>query len=218
MLFDIDDINELFEKKVDCFGAAVTAGVATAGAATAATATTAAVASGTILAAGSGLAANMALLSAIGTGISVMGSLQQGQQQANQAQFQAQVAQNNAVIAGQQRDRAIKVAASNEDDFRRQQSDLFGSRRALLGKTGIEAGRGSPLSVSADFEGESELNALRLRNEGDVNSNRLQQSILNSQGQAGLFATQGRNAVTNSFSRAGGELFSGAYNTAKSFK
>ena len=217
MLFDIDDINELFEKKVDCFGAAVLATGGAAAGTIAATSTAAAVASTSIFSVGA-LTANMALLSAVGTGLSVMGSLQQGQQGANQAQFQAQVAQNNAVIAGQQRDRAIKVAASNEDDFRRQQSDLFGSRRALLGKTGIEAGRGSPLSVSADFEGESELNALRLRNEGDVNSNRLQQSILNSQGQAGLFATQGRNAVTNSFSRAGGELFSGAYNTAKSFK
>lgn len=217
MLFDIDDVNELFEKKVNCFGAAVAMG-ATAGATAAATATTAAVASSTIFAAGTGLAANMALLSAIGTGISVMGQAQQGKQAANQAQFQAQVAQNDAIIAGQQRDRAIKTAASNEEDYRRQQSELFGSRNALLGKTGVQRGAGSPLSVSTDFAGETELNALRLRNEGDVNANRLQQSVLNKQSQAGLFATKARNERTNTFTRAGGELFSGAFKTASSFR
>ena len=217
MLFDIDDINELFEKKVDCFGAAVLATGGAAAGTIAATSTAAAVASTSIFSVGA-LTANMALLSAVGTGISVMGSLQQGQQQANQAQFQAQVAQNDAVIAGQQRDRAIKVAASNEDDFRRQQSDLFGSRRALLGNTGVSSNTGSPLAVSTDFGGEVELNALRLKNEGDVNANRLQQSVLNQQSQAGLFAAGGRNAVKNSYTRAGGELFSGAFNTAKSFK
>ena len=206
MLFDIDDVNELFEKKVHCFGAAVMMGA------------TAAVGSTTLLAAGTATMANMAILSAVGTGISVIGQVQQGKQAANQAQFQAQVAQNDAIIAGQQRDRAIKTAASNEEDYRRQQSELFGSRQALLGNTGVQRGAGSPLAVSTDFTGETELNALRLRNEGDVNANRLQQSVLNQQSQAGLFATKARNERTNTFTRAGGELFSGAFKTASSFK
>lgn len=201
MLFDIDDVNELFEKKVHCFGVAAGA------------------AGGTIFGATtSALAVNMAAISAIGTGISVMGQVQQGKQAANQAQFQAQVAQNDAIIAGQQRDRAIKTAASNEEDYRRQQSELFGSRQALLGNTGVQRGAGSPLAVSTDFTGETELNALRLRNEGDVKANRLQQSVLNQQSQAGLFATKARNERTNTFTRAGGELFSGAFKTASSFR
>ena len=199
MLFDIDDVNELFEKKVNCFGAGL-------------------VAAGTLTTAGV-VAANVAVASAvIGTGLAVKGSIDQGKQAANQAQFQAQVAQNNAIIAGQQRDRAIKTAASNEEDYRREQSSIFGSRNALLGKTGVQRGAGSPLAVSTDFAGESELNALRLRNEGDVNANRLQQSVLNKQSQAGLFATKARNERTNTFTRAGGELFSGAFKTASSFK
>jgi len=210
MLFDIDDINELFEKKVDCFGAAVAMG-ATAGVTAAGAATT------SIFAVGA-LTANMALLSAVGTGISVMGSLQSGQQGAAQAQFQAQVAQNSAIIANQQRDRAVKTAASQEEDFRREQSALFGSRRALLGDTGVIGGAGSPLAVSTDFQGEVELNALRLRNQGDVEANRLQQSVLNQQAQAGLFGTQAKYARTTGFTRAGGELFSGAFKTAKAFK
>lgn len=199
MLFDIDDVNELFEKKVNCFGAVLTGSAALAG--------------GAAIAANVGLAASL-----IGTGLAVKGSIDQGKQAANQAQFQAQVAQNDAVIAGQQRDRAIKTAASNEEDYRREQSSIFGSRNALLGKTGVQRGAGSPLAVSTDFAGESELNALRLRNEGDVNANRLQQSVLNKQSQAGLFATKARNERTNTFTRAGGELFSGIGRTASSFR
>jgi len=199
MLFDIDDVNELFEKKVNCFGAVLTGSAALAG--------------GAAIAANVGLAASL-----IGTGLAVKGSIDQGKQAANQAQFQAQVAQNDAIIAGQQRDRAIKTAASNEEDYRRQQSKLFGSRNALLGGTSVTSDSQSPLAVSRDFAGESELNALRLRNEGDVNANRLQQSVLNQQSQAGLFATKARNERTNTFTRAGGELFSGAFKTASSFR
>lgn len=202
MLFDIDDVNELFEKKVDCYGAVFTAA-----------------GGGALMTGGAAVAANVGLAaSLIGTGFAVAGQVQQGKQAANQAQFQAQVAQNDAIIAGQQRDRAIKTAASNEEDYRRQQSELFGSRQALLGNTGVQRGAGSPLAVSTDFTGETELNALRLRNEGDVNANRLQQSVLNQQSQAGLFATQARNARTNTFTRAGGELFSGIGRTATSFR
>ena len=198
MLFDIDDVNELFEKKVNCFGAVLTGSA--------------------VLTGGAAIAANVALAaSVLSTVMAVDGAITQGKQAANQAAFQSQVAENDAVIAGQQRDRAIKTAASNEDDFRRQQSDLFGSRRALLGKTSTQGGTGSPLSVSADFQGETELNALRLRNEGSVNANRLQQSVLNSRAQSGLFQAKGRNAVTNSFNRAGGELFSGISSTASKF-
>ena len=205
MLLDIDDINELFEKKVDCFGAFTTTTVA------------AGVAAPSIFTGVTAVTANMALLSAVGTVMSVGGAIQQGNQQANQAAFQSQVATNNSIIAGQQRDRAIKTAASNEEDYRRQQSDLFGSRRSLMGDTNVVASLGAPLAVSSDFAGETDLNALRLRNEGSVNANRLQQTVLNQRSQAGLFGAQGRNAKANSFTRAGGELFSGAYKTASAF-
>ena len=198
MLFDIDDVNNLFAKKVHCFGLAATTPA--------------------ILGSATALQANMAILAAVGTGVSVMGQMQQGQQAANQARFQAQVAQNDAIIAGQQRDRAIKTAASNEADYRRAQDAEMGRRFSLFGNTGVQRGAGAPLAVSRDFAGETELQALRLRNEGDVTANRLQQSVLNQQSQAGLFATKARNERTNTFTRAGGELFSGAFKTASSFR
>jgi len=198
MLLDKFDVEELFDKKCRCFGAMT----------------------GTALAsfavpAGMATAANLSLVGAIVSGV---GMLQQGQAQASQANFQAGVARNNAIIAQQQATRAQQQAAIDEQDFRRQQGDLMASRRALMGGGGVEAGAGSPLAVSSDFAGESELNALRIRNMGEVEANRLQQEVMNQQAQAGLFGMQGRQAVKGSYYRAGGTLFSGLGKSMGGFK
>ena len=201
MLLDQTDIEELFEKKCDCFGVAVATGLGTAGAATAA-----GVASSTVLAAGMGTMANLSLL---GTVISGVGMLQQGQAQGSQMAFQAGVAQNNATIARQQATRARQQARIDSEDYSRGQSDLMAKRRSLMGDTGAQATTGSPLAVSSDFAGESVLNTMRIRNQGEVTANRLEQEVMNQQAQAGLYGMQGRQAVKSSYYKAGGSLFKG---------
>jgi hypothetical protein len=188
MLLDEYDIENLFIKKVDCFGAAFT---------------------GTSLAvaAGSATAANLAL---VGTLVSVAGVVMSGQQAAGQAKFQAGVANNNAIVAQQQATRAAQQAKIDEDDFRRRDSDNFATRNSLFGKTGVDSTTGAPLAVSSDFAAESELSALRVRDQGAVNVNRLQQNVNDARSQAGLFGMKAKSAVTNSAFRAGGQLFSGA--------
>ena len=197
MLLDHTDIEELFKKKCRCFGTAVGATL------------------GVAVPAGMATAANLSLVGALVSGV---GMLQQGQAQASQANFQAGVAQNNAIIAQQQATRARQQAAIDEQDFRRQQGDLMASRRALMGGGGVESGAGSPLAVSSDFAGESELNALRIANMGEVEANRLQQEVMNQQAQAGLYGMQGRQAVKGSYYRAGGTLFSGLGRSMGGFK
>ena len=190
LLFDEQDVNRMFAYKVNCFGAGAMAAVGA-----------------TALTGGAAVAANMAL---VGTLVSVAGVVMAGRQASSQAQFQAGVANNNAIVAQQQADRASQQGRIDEEDFNRQQSDLFASRRSLFGKTNVEATSGAPLAVSRDFAGDSALSALRLRNQGEVNVNALQNSVRQQQGQAGLFARKGRNAVTNSAFRAGGTLFNNA--------
>jgi len=186
MLLDKFDVDELFEKKCDCFGTAVAATV------------------GMAVPAGMATAANLAL---IGTLVSGYGMLQQGQAAGSQAAFQAGVANNNSIIAQQQATRARQQARIDSQDYSRNQSDLMASRRALLGTTGGEAGAGSALAVSSDFAGESKLNAMRIMNQGDVNANRLEQEVMNQKSQAGLYGMQGRQAVKSSYYKAGGNLF-----------
>jgi hypothetical protein len=186
LLFDEQDVNKMFASKVDCFGAAVAGGIS------------------------AGIVA--ANLAAVGLVVSTIGIIQQGKQAAGQAKFQAGVASNNAIVAQQQADRAAQQGRIDEGDFRRQQSDLFATRRSLFGGTNVDDTKGSPLAVSKDFAGESELNALRVRNQGQVNVNTRDQ-----QSQASLFGQKARSAATNSAFRAGGQLFSGAGTIASGF-
>ena len=192
MLLDKFDVDELFEKKCCCFGAAVAMG-ATAGTVGGATifATT-----------GAAVSANLAL---IGGAISTMGMIQQGQAAGSQAAFQAGVANNNAIIAQQQATRARQQARIDSEDYSRNQSDLMASRNSLF--NGTVKGRGSNLYVSTDFAGESKLNAMRIMNQGSVNASRLEQQAMNQTAQAGLYGMQGRQAVKSSYYKAGGNLF-----------
>lgn len=132
----------------------------------------------------------------IGLILSVAGSIRQGIVAKQQSDLQAGVLR-------QQADHARLVAASDEEDFRRQQSRLMAKRRAALGASGIEASSGSPLLVSEDIAGETELGALRIRAGGEVSATRLEQ-------QAGLLRFAGRAARTQGFIRGGSLLLTGA--------
>jgi len=146
-------------------------------------------------AAAGGISAGTAL-SAAAAGISAIGAISQGQAAKNQANFQAAVQQQQAA-------RERQEAAAREEDFRRQQSRLMAARRAMGGASGVDFSTGSPLLSTEDFAGEIELNALRIRNQGDVNATRLEQS-------AQLQRMSGKNASRQGFFKAGASLLSGA--------
>ena len=195
MLLDQFDVEELFEKKCDCFGAVLPASMA--------------------LGSAAAVSANVALAGAL---VSGMGMMQQGKFQQSQANYQAGIAQNNAIIAGQQRDRAILEAKAKEGDYTYDEAARMGKRFSLLGDTGAQRTTGSPLAVSSDYAGETQLNALRIRNQGAVEANRLEMEIMNQTAQAGLFRAQGQQAKTSSYYKAGGELFAGGAGIMKAGK
>lgn len=115
----------------------------------------------------------------------------------------SKAAKTQAKVQRQQAKRSRQEAASAEDDFRRQQSRVLAARRAALGASGVDPSTGSPLLVSEDFAGETELQALRIRSGGELRATRLEQ-------QAGLTRFAGRTARTQSFLRGGSLLLSGS--------
>ena len=108
-----------------------------------------------------------------------------------------------AAINEQQAQREREVAAASERDFRDRQSRFQAERRAALGASGVQQGTGSPLLAAEDFADEVELQALRIREGGDIRATRLEQ-------QADLTRRAGRNAETRGRFRAGSSLLSGA--------
>jgi len=139
------------------------------------------------------IATSTALL--ISAGIAAAGAVAQGVSANKQAKFQAAVDEQKAT-------RERQVSANEEEDFRRRQSRFLAQRRAELGGAGVEIGTGTPLLAFGDFAAETELQALRIRDGGDVKATRLEQ-------QAGLTRASGRAAQQQGFFRAGASLLSG---------
>lgn len=136
-----------------------------------------------------------AVAAVAGSAVSAIGAMQQGSAAAAAAEYQAEVQQQQA-----QQER--RVAATEEEDFRDRQKRLMAARRASMGASGVETGAGSPLLAMEDFAAETEMQALRIREGGNIRATRLQQ-------QAALTKAEGRNAKTGSYFAAGSSLLSG---------
>lgn len=131
-----------------------------------------------------------------GGAVSAVGAVQAGLSAANQADFQADVSQ-------QQADREREASRQEAEDFRREQSRLQARRRAVMGGSGVQLATGSPLLASEDFASETELQAARLEAGGELRATRLDQ-------EAELTRAGGRNARTGGFIRGGSLLVSSA--------
>src|SRR3990167_4140496 len=123
------------------------------------------------------------------------GAIQAGQATKAQSKFQAAVNEQQAA-------RERLVSAGEEQDFRRRQSALLAERRAALGKSGIDIGKGTSLLAASDFAAETELQAQRIRAGGETQASRLEQ-------QAVLTRAGGRAAQQQGYFRAGSPLLSG---------
>ena len=112
-----------------------------------------------------------AALPIISLGTTLLGGVLQAraQQQAGQAQqasanFQAQVARNNQIVAERQAQDAILRGAGLETEKRFETQRLIGQQRAALAANGVVVSQGSALDITAGTAGLGELDALTIRN------------------------------------------------------
>lgn len=132
---------------------------------------------------------------AISSGISAAGTIIGGIQDQRQAEFEANVAQQQAEQEG-------VASAEAERDFRRNQSAAMAEYRAAAGSSGVQVGSGSPLLTFADFGAETELQAKRIRKGGEIRATRLRQ-------QAELSRMGGRTSLLRGVTRGGSTLLTG---------
>ena len=141
------------------------------------------------------MAAFSTVLGVLAAGTSAIGSIQQGKAERQQAEFQARVARQQAASEKQ-------ISADQERDYRKSQSARLAEIRASMGASGTDTSTGTPLLSLADFEGETERNALRIRSGGEIRSRRLEE-------QAGFYGAAGRSAQRTGYARAGSSLLTG---------
>ena len=137
----------------------------------------------------------------IGALVAAGSAVSQGQAQKKQANFQANVAR-------QQAESERLASAAQERDYRKAQSSRLAQIRASMGASGTDTTTGTPLLALADFEGETERNALRIRSGGEIRSRRLEEL-------GGFYNKAGRNAETAGYASAGSSLLTGIGRTFK---
>lgn len=135
---------------------------------------------------------------AVGTGISAYGMYQQGQTAKRAGEYNAKLAEVEAMQAEAESRENLKRSSQNYSAF-------MGTQRTQMAATGAQLGEGTPLQIEADTAGQVQLAQL----DSAVQS---QNRIAGIRAQGAMARWQGRQQSAASYIGAAGTLFSGAGN------
>lgn len=148
-------------------------------------------------------------LSAIGTGMSVYGQIQQGEQAKEMADYQAAIGEQNAQISERAARDAEERGRVAEQQQRLKTSQMIGTQRSALASSGVQVDAGSALDVVADSAMIGEMDALTTRQNAEREAYQLQLQAYNARTQAGMTTMAGNNAASNAMWGAGSTLIGG---------
>jgi hypothetical protein len=94
----------------------------------------------------------------------------QSYQQKQQAEYAEGVAEYNLRKTENEAQRVKNVATERENKVRQEAAELKARQRASFAAAGIDIGLGTPLDLQADTETLAEVDALRIRETGDLQS------------------------------------------------
>ncbi len=156
------------------------------------------------------LAAGSMAMSAAG---SVMGAIGQGQQAAaaaGQANYQAQLARNNQMIAEWNAQRALQQGQVAEQQQRFKTSQVIGSQRAALASQGSDVNSGSPLDIVGDSARAGEFDAQTIRNNAAMQAYGFRVQAANAGAQSELYRQSAANTMDALPFGIGSSLLGGA--------
>lgn len=144
-----------------------------------------------------------------GTAVSAVSAVSQGMAANAQAQSQANAAQYNATIAEQNASSALAAASANEDAQRRKTAGEMGRLRAGLAENGIGLDSGTATDLTEQSAMNAELDALNIRYGGQQQARAYKtQAALDVQ-QAQASKASGQAAMTAGFLTAGASALNG---------
>lgn len=150
------------------------------------------------------------LLGGLGTVVSVGGALLGGIAAKNQANYQAQVAKNNATIAKKNAALASDSAQQTQLESDRQAAALMGQQEAIQAASGLSTGSASSLRTRRTANKLARQDAFNIRQEGDSNIQNFLQQSENFRAEASAAKASGRASMLGAFLDAGSSLISGA--------
>jgi len=150
-----------------------------------------------------------------GATVTAVGAIQQGKAAQKQAKFNAQVNENNAVLAERQASDALRRGRLAERQKRLASSQLEGSQRANLSANSVVLGTGSAADVLEFTAGQNEIEALNIRAASEREALGFKTRAGQSRSAAKLSLAEGQQARTASFFTAGSSLLGGASQAAR---
>ncbi len=126
----------------------------------------------------------------VGGAVSMLGQMQQQQAAQAQANYQAQVARNNKIIADQNAAYSRQAAAAQESRQNEKTAALVGAARAAQASNGLDVNSGSALDVQSSAEMLGQLDAASIRSAGARQARAYEDQGRGFQDQAGLYALQ----------------------------
>lgn len=155
--------------------------------------------------------------SAVSTGMSVIGSLQQGKAAQAQANYQAKVQENNAKAAQMQAADAIERGKLDENNHRKKVAHMLGAQRAGIAGSGFELGDETSQDILGDTAAMGELDARMIRTNAAREAWGFEYQASNELAGAEITKARGESARIASFWNAGTDLLGGATKFATSY-
>lgn len=148
----------------------------------------------------------MAFLGAI---VSAVGMFAQGSAQAAADKYQAQVAENNKIIAEQNAVYELQAGQTEEQAQRIKTSQVLGQAEAVQSASGIDASRGSAVKVRKSTAVIGELDALNIRDNAARRAYGYRAEGVNFAAQAGLYRMQAKSDMMGGILGGLGSLIGG---------
>ena len=159
----------------------------------------------------------------IGGGVQAVGQYQAGQDARKQANYNAQIAQQEGWMIKHSGEREADIIGQNQvlNEYRQRKQQAYdaGAMTAGYAGAGVKVGTGSPLNAMVDSLANSELEiaigAWNAKTQADTVRYNAKMGMMNKNSQAEMLKKYGQSAATNSLFQAGGTLLqsgSTAYN------
>lgn len=151
-----------------------------------------------------------------GAGVSAYGMIQQGKSQQREANYNAAVADNNAISAGYAAIQEQQAAAREADTLRENRDRVLAGNRTAAAASGLMLS-GSVVDVMGDsaLQAEKEISMAYYR--GDVSAQNSRNQASNFRAQATMTRTAGVNAKRGAYFQSAGTLLSAGASAAGSY-
>jgi hypothetical protein len=157
-------------------------------------------------------------LTGVSAAVSAVGAIQQGRAASNAANYQAQVARNNQVIADQNASFALQQGQQQTAAKQQQTAQTISDQRAITAASGIDPNRGSSVRIQGDTAALGALDAATISNNAARTAWGYETQGIDFGAQASLLQSQASSASTAGELGAFSSVIGGASSVASKWQ